>query len=85
MAGSPVEAERRRVDAARCRGPGPSSILLASPTGRPVALHPGTNAAVLPHAPLPSGFHTFRVQIEPAIDRIAARTDGPRWMSAGSS
>ena len=38
--------------------------------GAPIQLIPGSNNIVLPHDPLPPGFHTFRLQIEPAIDTI---------------
>ena len=50
----------------------------ATGTGRtaPVQLHPGTNSVVLPHDPLPSGFHTFRVQVEPGQDTIAENNEG---------
>src|SRR5579884_1892221 len=55
----------------------------ASGTGQhaPVQLHPGANTVVLPHDPLPSGFHTFRVQVEPSTDTIPENNEGTAFTS----
>jgi Mg-chelatase subunit ChlD len=49
--------------------------------GAPVQLHPGSNTVVLPHEPLPAGFHTFRVQIEAGVDGIAENNEGVAFTS----
>jgi Mg-chelatase subunit ChlD len=55
----------------------------AAGTGRaaPTQLHPGSNTIVLPHDPLPSGFHTFRVQVEPGVDTIPENNEGTAFTS----
>lgn len=41
----------------------------------PIPLQVGANGIVIPHDPLPPGFHTFRVQIEPVLDTVAENND----------
>jgi Mg-chelatase subunit ChlD len=47
----------------------------AAGTTAPVQLNAGANSIVLPHDPLPPGFHTFRVQIEPSVDTVAENNE----------
>jgi Mg-chelatase subunit ChlD len=41
----------------------------------PIQLNAGLNRVVIPHDPLPPGFHTFRVQIEPSVDTVAENNE----------
>ncbi|HEV8635629.1 MAG TPA: VWA domain-containing protein [Chloroflexota bacterium] len=47
----------------------------AAGTTAPVHLNAGVTNVVLPHDPLPPGFHTFRVQIEPSVDTVAENNE----------
>jgi uncharacterized membrane protein/Mg-chelatase subunit ChlD len=40
-----------------------------------VQLNAGANNVVLPHDPLPPGFHTFVVQVEPSVDSVAENNE----------
>ena len=40
-----------------------------------VQLNAGANNVVLPHDPLPPGFHTFVVQVEPSVDTVAENNE----------
>jgi Mg-chelatase subunit ChlD len=40
-----------------------------------VQLNAGANNVVVPHDPLPPGFHTFVVQVEPSVDTVAENNE----------